>query len=195
MKLTRLLLVALALECAFGADGVTVTGSSSGKPDSARDTGIVTLPGTVARKPVSPKPAPEPPKPALPDAFKEDSSLYLQKVIGTWKKTDAHAILGEPVRQRVAYDENKVPSGQVLAYKDPSGRFSALELEFDNDGGALRSVFAYPKQMTWEDCRKAWGADVNTTHGEKGRKFYSYLNRKLDVLVDGGGKVISLGWY
>ena len=29
----------------------------------------------------------------------------------------------------------------------------------------------------------------------KGRKFYSYVNRRLDVLVDPAGKVISLGLY
>jgi hypothetical protein len=29
----------------------------------------------------------------------------------------------------------------------------------------------------------------------QGRKFYSYTNRRLDVLVDPTGQVISLGWY
>ena len=29
----------------------------------------------------------------------------------------------------------------------------------------------------------------------QGRHFYSYLNRRLDVLVDNAGKVISLGLY
>jgi len=56
-------------------------------------------------------------------------------------------------------------------------------------------VFAYPNQMTWDDCRKLWGGNVNTTRTKNGRTFYSYLNRKLDVLVDHGGKVISLGLY
>jgi hypothetical protein len=31
--------------------------------------------------------------------------------------------------------------------------------------------------------------------GNKGRIFYSYVNRHLDVLVDQDGKVISLGVY
>ena len=35
----------------------------------------------------------------------------------------------------------------------------------------------------------------NYTAANKGRKFYSYLDRHLDVLVDTGGNVISLGLY
>ena len=215
MKLCRFLLVALSLECAFGADRpLTVTAASSGGNATSRDTGVFTLPGVPARtaavpkeppaevKPepaAEPKPAPkaagEPPKTVLPDAFKADSSVYLQKVIGVWKKKNARALLGEPVHQRVAYDENKAPDGQILAFHDPSGKFKELELDFDSDSGALRTVFAYPKQMTWEECRKVWGADVNSNQATNGRTFYSYLNRKLDVLVDSGGKVISLGLY
>ena len=39
------------------------------------------------------------------------------------------------------------------------------------------------------------GANVSATEGNKGRVFYSYVNRHLDVLVDHDGKVISLGLY
>ena len=36
--------------------------------------------------------------------------------------------------------------------------------------------------------------DVSAADAQ-GRKFYSYTNRRLDVLVDPDGKVISLGLY
>jgi hypothetical protein len=49
--------------------------------------------------------------------------------------------------------------------------------------------------MTWEECRGLWGANVLARKANQGRTFYSYLNRRLDVLVDRTGKVISLGLY
>jgi len=49
--------------------------------------------------------------------------------------------------------------------------------------------------MTWQECRKLWGANVHSAEANKGRIFHSYLNRRLDVLVDPSGKVISLGLY
>jgi hypothetical protein len=45
------------------------------------------------------------------------------------------------------------------------------------------------------ECRRQWGANVSAAEANKGRRFYSYMNRRLDVLVDQGGKVISLGLY
>ena len=182
-----LLIAAVSLGCAYGADQT--------------DTGILTLPGAPAPQPapkepaVNTPPAPAAPKRDLPEAFKADSSVYLQRVIGIWRRRDAEVLLGDPVRTRIAYDENRKPNGQILAWADPTGRYRELELDFESVSGTLRTVFAYPNQMTWEDCRKIWGANVNTTHGKNGRVFYSYLNRKLDVLVDPGGKVISLGLY
>jgi hypothetical protein len=49
--------------------------------------------------------------------------------------------------------------------------------------------------MTWQACRRVYGASVTAADAEQGRKFYSYLNRRMDVLVDASGKVISLGFY
>lgn len=196
MKLSHLLLVAIGLECSFaaGQEPLTVTAASAVTTASVvGDTQVVTLPGAPVRH-VEPAPVPERPKPDLPETFKSDSSLYLQGLIGKWKKTDAEGLLGEPVRQRPAYD-NKSVNGQILAFPDPSDRYRELELDFDGASGALRTVFAYPKEMTWEECRKLWGGNVNPTAAKNGRIFYSYLNQKLDVLVGPGGKVISLGRY
>ena len=180
---------------------VTVTPSAAQTAASEGDTVFLTLPG-AAPPAVPPKestvesqPVPEPPKAELPEAFKADSSIYLQGVIGTWKKSDAEALLGSPLKSRPAYDEKKKVNGQIFEWSDPSGRYRELELDFEATTGTLRTVFAYPNQMTWDDCRKLWGSDVSTTHTKDGRSFYSYLNRNLDVLVDRGGKVISLGLY
>ena len=49
--------------------------------------------------------------------------------------------------------------------------------------------------MTWQECRRLWGARVTAHKSNQGRTFYSYLNRRLDVLVDPAGAVISLGLY
>jgi hypothetical protein len=59
----------------------------------------------------------------------------------------------------------------------------------------LRTLFVYPFNMSWQDCRRTFGANVRSTQANKGRTFYSYLDRRLDVLVDTAGKVISLGMY
>jgi hypothetical protein len=206
MKVCRSLILAGSVACLFGADGgLTVTGAPGASATASNDTVVFTLPGkprTVAPPPAAPvapaapelPPAPELPKVVLPDAFLTDSSLYLQGVIGAWKKADAEALLGPVVRERPVYDTKGV-HGQIFAFHDPSDRYKELELDFDTDTGILRTVFAYPKQLTWQDCRKLWGGEVSATRAKNGRTFYSYLNRKLDVLVDHDGKVISLGLY
>ena len=194
MKFCLLALLAVSLEPVFGADGTpTVTAVPVVRSASSHDTLVVTLPGPPKRA-AEPAPVPERPKPDLPDAFKADSSLFLQGLIGKWKKSNADALMGAPVRERNALD-NKAVTGHVYAYPDPSGHYRELELDFDSDSGLLQSVFAYPKEMTWQDCRKQWGDEFNSTRAKNGRMFYSFLNRKLDVLVDHGGKVISLGLY
>ena len=76
MKLCRMLLVAGALACAHGADGpVTVTAATTEKTGSARDTGILTLPGArpwaIEIPKEAPAPPPERPKPEPPEAFKK----------------------------------------------------------------------------------------------------------------------------
>ena len=116
-------------------------------------------------------------------------------MIGVWTEAEARALLGEPSRQRLAIGEDQSESGLILAFADPTGRYKELELDFSNETGVLRGVFAYPWKMTWQECRGLWGADVLARKANLGRTFYSYLNRRLDVLVDPAGKVISLGLY
>jgi hypothetical protein len=150
------------------------------------------------KSPVEAEPRPSPKRiiPAWPADFVKESSVFCQKQIGQWKPADARALFGAPVRQRPAYGEDKkTANGRIYAFSDPTGRYKELELDFDKSSGALRTVFVYPPRMTWGECRRLWGTDVSSADARQGRTFYSYLNRRLDVLVDQKGKVISLGLY
>lgn len=174
---------------------------------------VLVLPGAPAKKPEPAKPAPAdaakssipatppggaphtPAKVAYPPAFEQNSAIFCQKMIGQWTADDARFLLGLPLRQRPAYGDNQSVNGQIYAFPDPTGRYKELELDFESGSGLLRTVFVYPLNMTWQDCRRQWGGEVSATEANKGRKFYSYMDRRLDVLVDSAGKVISLGLY
>ncbi|HWC99153.1 MAG TPA: hypothetical protein VG456_20485 [Candidatus Sulfopaludibacter sp.] len=134
-------------------------------------------------------------RPVLPEDFERDSGTFCQKKIGQWKELDAFAILGTPSSDRPAFDDNQQANGRIFSFSDPTNHYRQLELDFDGETGALRTVFVYPWKMTWLDCRRIWGANVSAAEAPKGRKFYSYLNKRVDVLVDSTGKVISIGLY
>ena len=172
---------------------------------------VVLLPGAPASKPEarpgsadSSKPGgPAPPggtasrnsTKVFPPAFEQNSAIFCQKMIGEWTADDASFLLGQPLRQRPAYGDNQSVNGRIYAFPDPTGRYKELELDFESGTGLLRTVFVYPQNMTWQECRRQWGGEVSATEANKGRKFYSYMDRRLDVLVDSAGKVISLGLY
>jgi hypothetical protein len=137
----------------------------------------------------------DPPPQRFAPEMERDPALYLQRQLGLWRIGDARKVFGEPTRQRAAYDAEKAVDGQVYAFADPTGRYRELELDFAQDTGAMRAVYVYPWSMKWDDCRKLWGANVTAAEASNGRKFFSYENRRLDVLVDRAGKVISLGLY
>jgi len=136
------------------------------------------------------------PKPAFPPDFTKDSADFCQKQISHWKEADARSLLGEPLRQRPALgDDRKSVNGRIYAFSDPTGRYKELELDFDRTTGKLRTVFGYPHQLTWNECLRRWGNNVTAADARQGRIFYSYLDRRLDVLVDPRGNVISVGLY
>jgi hypothetical protein len=167
------------------------------------DSLIVTLPGAPAPPP-APVPAPDEehrpvlrraPRPILPAEFERDSGFFCQKLIGAWTERDAYNLFGDPLRERPAFEDDRTISGRIFAYSDPTGRYREIELDFDQDDGLLRGVFVYPWKLSWADCRRQWGANVQSAGANKGRTFYSYLDRRLDVLVDSTGNVVSLGLY
>ena len=130
-----------------------------------------------------------------PPEFEHNSADYLNQQIGIWQQIDAQELLGEPSGQREAFAEDQTVNGTIVAFGDPTGRYKQLEMDFDRETGLLRTLFVYPQSMSWQDCRQEYGANVRSTQANKGRTFYSYLDRRLDVLVDSAGKVISLGMY
>jgi hypothetical protein len=157
------------------------------------------LPATEVR--LAPPP-PDPDRPLLrrpkreyPPEFERDSADYLNQQIGIWQQVDAQGLLGEPLSQRDALADDQTVNGRIVAFPDPTGRYKQLELDFDRETGLLRTLFAYPQSLTWQECRHEFGMNVRPTQANKGRTFYSYLDRRLDVLVDATGKVISLGMY
>ena len=168
------------------------TATAKAAPSTAAAAGLAAL---NSRQP----PAEDSQRPFLrhiyPPSFEADSAVFCQKLIGHWREDDARFLLGEPVRQRPAFDAANQENGEIFAFTDPTGRYKELELDFESETGTLRTVFAYPFHMTWTDCRRVWGSNVTATTAAQGRKFYSYLNRRMDVLVDTGGKVISVGLY
>jgi hypothetical protein len=203
MKSSLVLLVALLCPLVWAEDvSVTSTERDAGADNPVpSDTVLVSLPGPapVAAPVPSPK-APEAPwsagpKPPLPPEFLPESAFYLQQRIGHWTQAQARSLLGEPLHQRPAFGESGAVTGQIFAFPDPTKRYKQLELTFAHDSGLLQEVFAYPPEMTWQDCRRRWGANVTAAEAPKGRKFYSFTDRHLDVLVDPAGKVISLGFY
>jgi hypothetical protein len=130
-----------------------------------------------------------------PAEFAQDGAIFLRKQIGRWGVYDAQALLGKPLRERPALDRELVENGRIRAFSDPSGNYREIELDFDKSTGLLRSVFLYPFDLTWDECRRLWGSETTSTQANKGRSFYSYEKRRLDVLVGPDGKVISLGLY
>jgi hypothetical protein len=135
------------------------------------------------------------PKRSYPSDFERDSADYLGRQIGLWTQTEAEALLGQPLRQRPAFSEDQTVDGRILAFSDPTGRYKELELDFDHETGTVRALFVYPFRMTWPQCRHEFGGNVTFREANKGRKFYAYLDRRLDVLVDASGNVVSLGLY
>lgn len=135
------------------------------------------------------------PRPAYPAEFERDSAVYCQRLIGQWTIEDAAMLLGSADGSRPAFDDRRKENGTIFAFTDPTGHYRQIELDFDAGNGTLRTVFGYPWNLTWQECRRLWGVNVSAAEANKGRKFYSYLNRRLDVLVDKSGKVISLGLY
>jgi len=167
---------------------------------------IVRLPGpapvgvaSIVNATVPAPPSDDPPRPLLhhiyPPSFEQDSASFCQDMIGQWTESDARFLLGEPLRQRLAFDDGGAKSGTIYAFSDPTHRYKELELDFGGADATLRTVFVYPLRLTWEEARHKWGDQVNATDANNGRRFYSYVDRRLDVLVDQTGRVISFGLY
>jgi len=217
-NLSAVFLLALAMhasdsqKAAAAPDSASVRLPSVLQGSEPTDSVVVMLPGhapapeTPAVLPMTEvrlaPPPPDPERPVFrrpqrqyPPEFEVDSAEYLKQQIGQMEQPEGELLLGEPLRHRPSYADDQTVNGQIYAYLDPTGRYKEIELDFDRDTGHLRTVFIYPYRMTWQECRDSFGANVQSAQANKGRTFYSYLDRHLDVLVDSAGKVISLGMY
>lgn len=161
---------------------------------STPDTTFYTLPAVTIVK-EGPPPVLRHAIPEYPEEFQKDSVAFFQNHVNIWRQSDATALLGNPLRQRPSFDDDGKPNGTIYAYPDPLRRYKELELDFEGGAGKLRTAFIYPLKMSWQDCRVTYGTSVSATKGGQGRMFYSYLDRRMDVLVNAGGSVISLGIY
>jgi hypothetical protein len=202
MKNLQLLAIAatatLILPLGLAADGPQGA-SKAYVPPVMREAG--TLQSAIFTLPVPPKILDGPPPvlrhadPKYPAEFVRDSVAYLENLLGQWQQRDAAALLGAPLRQRASADDEGKPNGPIYAFSDPLHRYREFELDFEGDSGKLRTVFVYPLKMSWQECRRVYGSGVSKADAGSGRTFYSYLKRRLDVLVDPKGNVISLGIY
>lgn len=190
---------------ADGGGGETAGSNVFVLPGSAAPAAVAAPPvaqPVASVRPAEPKlvePEDKPPvlrrAPKLPEDFVKDAAVYIQRQMNFWTVADAKKLMGEALRHRAAVDAEKNEDGDIYAFTDPSSRYREFELDFDRENGRLRSIFVYPWNMKWEECRKLWGANVTASQAANGRRFYSYENRNLDVLVDKTGNVISFGLY
>ncbi len=176
--------------------GVATVSAAAAQPAPAADAAVRgPWSAPIRSEAVAAETPPTSPHPLGPFDFDGEIAIFLHKRVGIWTISDVWMVLGAPLRRRTPMEDNgQKLTGQILAYSDPTQTYQALELDF-SPRGTLRSLFVYPADLTWDDCRRLWGTSVRATEANKGRVFYSYLNRRLDVLVAPGGKVISLGLY
>jgi hypothetical protein len=201
MKNLQLLAVAAAaavLPLGYASDGPDGI-SKAYVPPVMREAG--TAQTAIFTLPVPPKILDGPPPvlrhadPEYPAEFVLDAIAYLESRLDQWQQSDASTLLGPSLRQRAPVGDEGKPNGVIYAYSDPLHHYREFELDFEGDSGKLRTVFLYPQKMSWRECRGVYGSRVSMDDVGDGRTFYSYLNRRLDVLVDALGNVISLGIY
>ena len=192
-------LFAVSLAAAANDDGNPKPKAPSFVPPVLRelpspDTAIVILPTPPPKIEEGPPPVLRHQK-VYPPEFVQDSILYLQDRLKDWALGDAEELLGKSTRQRPSVDDEGNPNGAIYAFPDPLRHFREFELDFEGDTGKLRTIFVYPAKLSWKDCKKLYGNNVTAADAGAGRTFYSYQNRRLDVLADAAGNVISLGIY
>lgn len=135
---------------------------------------------------------------SIPDEMRKGPFVYLSKQMGVWKLDDARQILGAPIRQRDAFDGAKKVDGVVYAFSDPTGAAAEIELNFPNATGILRGVYIHPGSvhpMRLAEAQKIWGRDYKEVKNGNGTRTYLYQKRRLLLIADKNGTVITIGVY
>jgi hypothetical protein len=137
--------------------------------------------------------APVASKTALSEEMKKSSYWYVESKLFIWTKKEADAELGDPVRDRHSFDQNKNIIGEIYAYTDPTKLLREIELNFDSKTQKVIAIYGYPWDFTWTQCKALWGDKVTTTKNPDGSRFHNYKDRNLHVLVNKDEKVINFG--
>lgn len=132
------------------------------------------------------------PTAGVPDEMKQSSIIYFEKKLHIWTVQDAKGELGDSISYRQGTPQ--FPS-DIFAFNDPTKQWRQIELSFSKTDLKLVGIFAYPWNLTWDQCKQFWGDKVRTLRNPDGTKFYSYRNRQLNVLVAKNGTVLSVGIY
>jgi hypothetical protein len=130
----------------------------------------------------------------IPAEMKKNSFAFLETAMGSWNLGDAKYVLGEPTRQRDAMAGAKI-DGAIYAFPDPTGLMREFELNFGNNTGKLRAVYAYPYGFTLQQAHATWGRNYREVKNPNGTRTYIYKDRRLIVVVNSNGNVINLGVY
>jgi Trypsin-like peptidase domain len=160
-----------------------------------------------------PAPPPEPtpaPKPdatkvptsitttAIPEEMRRGSLDFLINRMGIWHLDDARQLMGEPVRERAfLVAGSRKAEGVIYAFPDPTGVVREFELHFPYSTGILSDVWAYPKAgvVHLKDFEQLWGRKYRVTKNPNGSHFYAYADRRINILVDKDGNVVSVSSY
>ena len=152
-------------------------------------------PEPPAPVPASEKTTPAPtsaPSSPLPEDMKKSSALYLSGKLGVWTVGDAKKELGESISYR---EGTPAYPSSIFAFDDPTKQFRMFELSFSKSSLKLENIYMYPWNMSWDQCKQLWGSNIRITKNPDGTKFYSYKDRKINVLVTRQGQVQSIGLY
>jgi V8-like Glu-specific endopeptidase len=131
----------------------------------------------------------------IPPDMRNQISIYLERQMRVWTDVEAQQALGNPLRHRFAYDQNKSLIGDIYAYADPTRLYREFELTFDSNTKKLTGIFMYPWNLTWEQGKRMWGEDARIVKNPDGSRLYLYRTRRLNVLVGKDGKIVSFGVY
>ena len=114
-------------------------------------------PAEISNAASSPPAAPVASKVAISEEMKKSSYWYVESKLFVWTKKEADAELGEPVRNRHAFDQNKNIMGEIYAYTDPTKLLREIELNFDSKTQKIMAIYGYPWDFTWTQCKALWG--------------------------------------
>jgi hypothetical protein len=132
-------------------------------------------------------------KTGISDEMKKSSYWFIESKLNIWTRKEAEAELGQPIRDRHAFDEKNNIIGEIYAYNDPTKLLREIELNFESKTQKLVGIYGYPWDFTWAQCKTLWGSNVRTTKNRNGTRFHNYRDRNLHVLVNKDDKVINFG--